>query len=107
MVGFSAEELIGRTTPPYWPPELASEYARRQSMRLATLPASEQARQNAREGFETTFQRKNGERFAVLIFEAPLVDSTGQHTGWMSAVLDVSDQPWRDARERVLLSVST
>jgi len=92
MVGFSTEELIGRTTPPYWPPELAHKYARRQNARLANLPASEQARQNSREGFETTFQRKNGERFAVLIFEAPLVDSTGQHTGWMSAVLDVSDQ---------------
>jgi two-component system, LuxR family, sensor histidine kinase DctS len=28
----------------------------------------------------------------VLIFEAPLVDGAGQHTGWMSAVLDVSAQ---------------
>lgn len=91
MVGFSAEEMIGRTTPPYWPPELASEYARRQAVRLSGAPSSEQARQ-AREGFETTFQRRNGERFAVLIFEAPLVDGTGRHTGWMSAVLDVSDQ---------------
>ena len=35
--------------------------------------------------------RKNGERFAVMIFEAPLVDSQGRHTGWMSAALDVSD----------------
>jgi two-component system sensor histidine kinase DctS len=92
MVGYPADDLIGQTTPPYWPPDLTDEYARRQYVRMATPPASEQARQNAREGFETTFQRKNGERFAVLIFEAPLVDSTGRHTGWMSAVLDVSDQ---------------
>jgi two-component system, LuxR family, sensor histidine kinase DctS len=91
MVGFSADEMIGRTTPPYWPPDLAPEYARRQAIRLSSEPSSEQARQ-AREGFETTFQRRNGERFAVLIFEAPLVDGTGRHTGWMSAVLDVSDQ---------------
>ncbi|WP_280153161.1 ATP-binding protein [Piscinibacter sp. XHJ-5] len=91
MVGFSAEEMIGRTTPPYWPSELAPEYARRQAVRLAAAGSSERARQ-AREGFETTFQRRNGERFAVLIFEAPLVDGTGRHTGWMSAVLDVSDQ---------------
>jgi two-component system sensor histidine kinase DctS len=92
MVGFAADELIGRSSPPYWPPELAEEYAHRQSVRMATAPPHEQARQRAREGFESTFQRKNGERFAVLIFEAPLVDSTGRHTGWMSAVLDISDQ---------------
>ena len=36
--------------------------------------------------------RKNGERFAVMIYEAPLVDGQGRHTGWMSAVLDVSAQ---------------
>ena len=36
--------------------------------------------------------RRNGERIAVLIFEAPLVDGAGRHTGWMSAVLDVSAQ---------------
>ncbi len=36
--------------------------------------------------------RRNGERFPVLIFEAPLVDGQGRHTGWMSAVLDVSAQ---------------
>jgi two-component system sensor histidine kinase DctS len=92
MVGYAADEHIGTATPPYWPPERIDEYARRQNVRMATPPASEQARQNAREGVETIFQRRNGERFAVLIFEAPLVDSTGGHTGWMSAVLDVSDQ---------------
>ena len=92
MVGFSAEEMMGKTTPPYWPHELVAEYARRQALRLSMETSSEQARQTAREGFETTFQRKGGERFSVLIFEAPLVDGTGRHTGWMSAVLDVSYQ---------------
>lgn len=92
MVGFHADEIIGRSPPPYWPPELADEYGRRQAIRLAGEGSHEEARQTAREGFETTFIRKNGERFAVLIFEAPLVDSHGRHTGWMSAVLDVSDQ---------------
>ncbi|CAG1013315.1 two-component system, LuxR family, sensor histidine kinase DctS [Burkholderiaceae bacterium] len=92
MVGFSADEVIGKVPPPYWPPELADEYGRRQAIRLGAVRPTEEVRQTAREGFETTFMRKNGERFAVLIFEAPLVDGTGEHTGWMSAVLDVSDQ---------------
>jgi two-component system sensor histidine kinase DctS len=91
MVGFSMEEIIGTRTPPYWPPELAEAYGRRQAIRLNGVLDGEGTR-TAREGFESTFVRKNGERFSVLIFEAPLVDGAGRHTGWMSAVLDVSDQ---------------
>jgi two-component system, LuxR family, sensor histidine kinase DctS len=88
MVGFTAAELVGSATPPYWPPERVEEYQRRQVIRLGG-PLPEQP---SREGFETLFMRRNGERIAVLIFEAPLVDGAGQHTGWMSAVLDVSVQ---------------
>jgi len=87
MVGFSPEELREAAMPPYWPPELAETYRHNQQARLA------RARDNSsREGFETLFMRKNGERFAVMIYEAPLVDGQGQHTGWMSAVLDISAQ---------------
>jgi two-component system sensor histidine kinase DctS len=28
----------------------------------------------------------------VLVFEAPLVDSNGRHTGWMSSILDITDR---------------
>ncbi len=86
MVGFSPQELIGQAVPPYWPPEHVEEYTARQQVRLtgATPPPAE--------GHETVFMRKNGERFAVVIFEAPLVDGQGRHTGWMSTALDVSAQ---------------
>jgi two-component system sensor histidine kinase DctS len=96
MVGFSVEELrkasrrTGRVVaPPYWPPEYEAEYQRRQSLRLsgqARTPAE------AREGYETVFMRKSGERFPVMVYEAPLVDGEGRHTGWMSAVVDLSAQ---------------
>jgi two-component system sensor histidine kinase DctS len=90
MVGFSARELEGSGRPPYWPPEFADEYERRQSARLA---GSGRPLREAREGFETVFMRKNGERFPVMIYEAPLVvGAGGRHTGWMSAVLDLSAQ---------------
>jgi two-component system sensor histidine kinase DctS len=89
MVGFTLEELREATVPPYWPPELADSYQQRQASRQAPGAAAQTA---SREGFETLFMRKNGERFAVMIYEAPLVDSQGRHTGWMSAVLDVSAQ---------------
>jgi len=93
MVGFSQAELMGPATPPYWPPELAAEYGRRQSVRLGGLPVVPgRSVREARAGFETIFMRRSGERFPVLIFEAPLVDGQGRHAGWMSSVLDVSAQ---------------
>ncbi len=91
MVGYSQQELrTARETQPYWPAESLEEYRLRQNQRLASNGS--QASAQAREGFETVFVRKNGERFPVMIYEAPLVDSQGQHTGWMSAVLDLGAQ---------------
>jgi len=87
MVGFSPEELMGHATPaPYWPPELAHEYQKRQEVRLAGQHAP------PREGFESVFMRKDGSRFPVLIIEAPLINAHGAQTGWMSAFLDISEQ---------------
>lgn len=96
MVGFSAEELLGSSRPPYWPAEQVQVYAQRQALRLAPDAAQEAVTGRmgpaGREGFETLFMRRNGERFPVMIYEAPLVDGGGKHTGWMSAVLDVTEQ---------------
>jgi two-component system, LuxR family, sensor histidine kinase DctS len=87
MVGFSPEELLGHGTPaPYWPPELAGEYQKRQDIRLAGQHAPPRA------GFESVFMRKDGSRFPVLIIEAPLINAQGVQTGWMSAFLDISEQ---------------
>lgn len=86
MVGFSSEELLGLDIAPYWPPELAQEYRQRQGKRLSG------AMPTVREGHESMFMRKDGMRFPVLIFEAPLINAQGQHTGWMSAFVDISEQ---------------
>jgi two-component system sensor histidine kinase DctS len=86
MVGMQAKDLLNRSLPsPYWPPELAEAYQQRQAIRLAgnNLP---------REGHESVFMRPDGTRFPVLIMEAPLINAVGKHTGWMSAILDVSEQ---------------
>jgi two-component system sensor histidine kinase DctS len=86
MVGFSDEELLGHGVPaPYWPPELVDEYQQRQVIRLA-------GNGPPREGFESVFVRKDGSRFSVLVMEAPLINAQGAQTGWMSAVLDISEQ---------------
>ena len=86
MVGFSAHELLGLNVAPYWPPELAQEYVHRRDQRLAGLSPP------PRQGHESVFMRKDGSRFPVLIFEAPLITAQGLHTGWMSAFVDISEQ---------------
>lgn len=86
MVGFTAEELVGQGAPmPYWPPEMAGEYQQRQAIRLA-------GNAPPREGYESVFMRKDGTRFPVLVIEAPLMTAQGEQTGWMSAILDISEQ---------------
>ena len=90
MVGYPPHKIIGLIQPPFWPPELIQEYTQRQSERLSRNDPS--AGHRSAEGSERTFVRSNGKRISVLIFEAPLVNGEGRHAGWMSAVLDVSEQ---------------
>ncbi len=86
MTGFEAHELMGQKAPmPYWPPELIDEYQQRQAVRLS-------GNAPPREGYESMFMRKDGSRFSVLVFEAPLIDAHGTQSGWMSAILDISEQ---------------
>ncbi|MFZ2855101.1 MAG: ATP-binding protein [Rhodocyclaceae bacterium] len=83
MVGFRVEELLGASPPmPYWAPE---EMEKSQALHNAVM------RGNApREGFEIRFMRKDGSRFDALVYEAPLIDADGQHTGWMASIVDVT-----------------
>ena len=85
MVGLSAEQLLGHMPPmPYWAPEAMTEYQKR----LAEIKAG----MMTAKGFETIFQRSDGTRFPVLIFEAALRDEAGRHTGWMGSILDISER---------------
>ncbi|GAA6142185.1 ATP-binding protein [Hydrogenophaga sp. 5NK40-0174] len=86
MVGFSADELLGSGLPsPWWPPDRVNEYQRRQEVRISGTPLP-------RVGYESEFMHRDGRRFPVLIFEAPLINALGEQTGWMSAVVDISEQ---------------
>ncbi|SDF91608.1 MULTISPECIES: nitrogen regulation protein NR(II) [unclassified Duganella] len=84
IVGYPAEEIVGKLPPmPYWATEAMSEY----EARFASVLAGKVTPQ-----FETFFQRPNGDRVPVLVFEAPLVDNNGKQTGWMGSILDISDR---------------
>ncbi|MFC0254419.1 sensor histidine kinase [Massilia consociata] len=84
IVGLPAEELVGKKPPmPYWAPEVMLEYEERFRGVLSG---------NITPQFETVFQRPDGTRVPVLVYEAPLVDADGRQTGWMSSVQDITDR---------------
>jgi two-component system sensor histidine kinase DctS len=68
---------------PYWAPEVMAEYAERFAGVLSG---------NITPQFETVFQRPDGVRVPVLVYEAPLVDADGRQTGWMSSIQDITDR---------------
>jgi PAS domain S-box-containing protein len=85
MVGHAPEELIGAAAPfPYWSPEDLAEHEQTLKQSLAgEVP---------RGGIESHFRRKNGERFDVRVYEAPLVDAGGRQAGWMASIHDITEQ---------------
>ena len=84
IVGLPAEDLVGKKPPmPYWAPEVMAEYEERFAGVLSG---------NITPQFETVFQRPDGVRVPVLVYEAPLVDADGRQTGWMSSIQDITDR---------------
>lgn len=80
MTGFRADELVGKLPP----------IAQSRDGEPAHLPG--QGGGTGRHGFETEFERRNGETFPALVFEAPLIDETGRQTGWMGSILDIGER---------------
>jgi PAS domain S-box-containing protein len=88
MVGHRQEELIGAGAPfPYW---IAEDLAGQ----VETPPRSlaSEARHGPHGGIESIYRRKNGERFDVRVYEAPLVDASGRQAGWMASIHDITEQ---------------
>jgi len=93
LVGFSPEELIGRATPmPYWPPDAIADSMSRHLRNMAGGAP--------RDGYEARWVRKDGRPIDVMLFEAPLVDASGRHIGWMGSILDITERKRLEERER-------
>ena len=85
IVGYGADELIGRSPPlPYWPRGTVEN----------PQPVTERlvARTAEPSGVELQFQHRDGHPVDVLVHEAPLTTPQGQQLGWMSSVLDISER---------------
>ncbi|ALK96875.1 histidine kinase [Massilia sp. WF1] len=93
MVGYSAEELLGRRPPyPYWHPDDLEKQARESDEALQGRAAPH--------GFESRLRHKDGHDVITMVYAAPLVDAQGVHRGWMSSVVDITAQKRAEARQR-------
>ncbi|MDQ7990504.1 MAG: PAS domain S-box protein [Candidatus Dactylopiibacterium sp.] len=91
LVGWPAETLVGRAPPmPFWP-----EGVERQPVSDRVDDEGGAARM-----FETRYSHRDGTRIDVLIYEAPLFDANGHHTGWMGSVLDITERKRAEALAR-------
>lgn len=83
MVGYTPEELIGLDTPlPHWPQ--ATEPGHSPLLPALTGDASP-------DGYEVRIQRRDGSSIDVRLAVSPLIDSSGQQTGWMAAMNDITE----------------
>jgi two-component system sensor histidine kinase DctS len=85
MVGYAPEEIIGRKPPmPYWDPDFI-DVSERQSAEVLAGNAP-------LHGFEARLRHRDGRIIHTMVYAAPLIDGNGRHAGWLSSVVDITDQ---------------
>jgi len=77
---------------PYWADE---EMATAQELNDRIL-----AGKGPRTGYEIRLKRRGGETFPALVHTTPLIDAEGNQTGWMSSIVDLTEQRRAEDRER-------
>ncbi len=93
MTGFGQNELLGRLPPyPYWHPDDLERHWRDNDAAMSGRAALT--------GFESRIRHRDGHDVYTMVYTAPLIDSRGQHGGWMSSVVDITEQKRAEARQR-------
>lgn len=93
ITGYRADELLGKQPPyPYWHPEDMEKHWQDNEAALAGRAALT--------GFESRVRHREGHDVFTMVYTAPLIDSDGRHSGWMSSVVDITSQKQAAARQR-------
>ena len=93
MVGYTADELLGRAPPyPYWHPEELEKHWHDSDVVLSGKAALT--------GFESRIRHRDGRDVYTMVYTAPLIDAQGQHNGWMSSVVDITAQKQAEEQQR-------
>lgn len=94
MIGYSADELMGRLPPyPYWHPDDTEDHWRANDAALRG--------QAELTGFEARVRHKQGHDVNTMVYTAPLIGANGQHSGWMSSVVDITAQKKAEEMQRI------
>ena len=93
ITGYGIDELMGRLPPyPYWHPDDMEKHWRDNDAAMSGRAALT--------GFESRILHRDGHEVHTMIYTAPLIDKHGVHSGWMSSVVDISEQKNAEARQR-------
>jgi two-component system sensor histidine kinase DctS len=93
MTGYSADELLGRQPPyPYWHPDDTAQHWREYETMMSG--------QSALSGFESNVRHRDGHEVITMVYTARLIDADGRHSGWMSSVVDITEQKRAELRQR-------
>ncbi|MDP2810764.1 MAG: chemotaxis protein CheB [Rhodocyclaceae bacterium] len=83
MTGFSREELVGTGIPhPYWPPEGYE----------AIQAAFQKVLKSELGSVESTFMRKSGERFPVIVSPSAVRDTKGNVICYIATIKDITER---------------
>lgn len=94
LVGWSSQELVGRSAPmPYWDPSRLEETRARHELLAKGVTG---------QTFETRFVNRDGQTIDVQVYDAPLIDASGVHRGWMGSIIDITERnrATRQARQQ-------
>jgi two-component system sensor histidine kinase DctS len=93
MTGYGADELLGKLPPyPYWHPDDVPRHWHHYDAMMSGQPA--------RSGFESRLRHRDGHEVITMVYTAPLIDADGAHSGWMSSVVDITEQKRAELRQR-------
>jgi PAS domain S-box-containing protein len=93
MCGYGAEELLGMLPPyPYWHPEDLDKHWQDYETTMAG--------RSVISGFESRIRHRDGHDVLTMVYTAKLIDAEGNHTGWMSSVVDITAQKQAEERQR-------
>ncbi len=94
ITGYPADALVGQPPPyPYWHPEDLDKHWQYFEAVLSG--------QNTMDGFDSRIRHRDGHDVYTMFYSAPLIDGTGKHSGWMSSVVDITDQKRAEEQQRV------